>query len=216
MSDRFHAELERMKENSLTMGYLAEDMLRKSVLALEKRDTDLVEWIKSQKKDLGTQNDRIEEEIYSIIALYQPVAKDMRTVACSLRMISASERIGRYGKDIANIVAAIADQPPIGRLVGIPHMADLVLDMIDDALKAYEKEDLSLIQDHSERDDVIDALRHSIFRECITYMMEDPKTITRCTNYVMIARYLERCGDHSCKMAEKIHYMVTGERVEIK
>lgn len=216
MSDRFHAELERMKENSLTMGYLAEDMLRKSVLALEKRDTDLVEWIKSQKKDLGTQNDRIEEEIYSIIALYQPVAKDMRTVACSLRMISASERIGRYGKDIANIVAAIADQPPIGRLVGIPHMADLVLDMIDDALKAYDKEDLSLIQDHSERDDVIDALRHSIFRECITYMMEDPKTITRCTNYVMIARYLERCGDHSCKMAEKIHYMVTGERVEIK
>lgn len=198
------------------MGYLAEDMLRKSVLALEKRDTDLVEWIKSQKKDLGNQNDRIEEEIYSIIALYQPVAKDMRTVACSLRMISASERIGRYGKDIANIVAAIADQPPIGRLVGIPHMADLVLDMIDDALKAYEKEDLSLIQDHSERDDVIDALRHSIFRECITYMMEDPKTITRCTNYVMIARYLERCGDHSCKMAEKIHYMVTGERVEIK
>jgi len=216
MSDRFHAELERMKENSLTMGYLAEDMLRKSVLALEKRDTDLVEWIKSQKKDLGNQNDRIEEEIYSIIALYQPVAKDMRTVACSLRMISASERIGRYGKDIANIVAAIADQPPIGRLVGIPHMADLVLDMIDDALKAYDKEDLSLIQDHSERDDVIDALRHSIFRECITYMMEDPKTITRCTNYVMIARYLERCGDHSCKMAEKIHYMVTGERVEIK
>lgn len=216
MSDRFHAELERMKDNSLGMGYLAEDMLRKSVLALEKRDTDLVEWIKSQKKDLSNQNDRIEEEIYSIIALYQPVAKDMRTVACSLRMISASERIGRYGKDIANIVAAIADQPPIGRLVGIPHMADLVLDMIDDALKAYEKEDLSLIQDHSERDDVIDALRHSIFRECITYMMEDPKTITRCTNYVMIARYLERCGDHSCKMAEKIHYMVTGERVEIK
>ena len=216
MSDRFHAELERMKENSLGMGYLAEDMLRKSVLALEKRDTDLVEWIKSQKKDLSNQNDRIEEEIYSIIALYQPVAKDMRTVACSLRMISASERIGRYGKDIANIVAAIADQPPIGRLVGIPHMADLVLDMIDDALIAYEKEDLSLIQDHSERDDVIDALRHSIFRECITYMMEDPKTITRCTNYVMIARYLERCGDHSCKMAEKIHYMVTGERVEIK
>lgn len=216
MSDRFHAELERMKQNSLGMGYLAEDMLRKSVLALETRDTDLVEWVKSQKKDLSNQNDRIEEEIYSIIALYQPVAKDMRTVACSLRMISAAERIGRYGKDIANIVAAIADQPPIGRLVGIPHMADLVLGMIDDALKAYEKEDLTYIRDHSERDDVIDALRHSIFRECITYMMEDPKTITRCTNYVMIARYLERCGDHSCKMAEKIHYMITGERVEIK
>lgn len=63
---------------------------------------------------------------------------------------------------------------------------------------------------------MVDALRHSIFRECITYMMEDPKTITRCTNYVMVARYLERSADHSCKMAEKIHYMITGERVEIK
>lgn len=216
MSDKFHAELERMKEDVLAMGHLAEEMLEKSVRALENRDTHLAEWVKGQKKDLSARNDRIEEEIYTIIALYQPVAKDMRMVACSLRIISASERIGRYGKDIANIVTAIGDEPLIGKLISIPHMADLVISMIDDAITAYETEDLAFIRDHSRRDDVVDALRHSIFRECITYMMEDPKTITRCTNYVMVARYLERCADHSCKMAEKIHYMVTGERVEFK
>jgi phosphate transport system protein len=216
MSDRFHTELAEMKGEVLFLGHLAEEMLEKSVRALEDRDMDLAEWVKGQKRDLSARNDRIEEEIYKIIAIYQPVAKDMRMIACSLGLISSSERIGRYGKDIANIVVAIGDEPEVGNLVSIPHMADLVLSMINDALSAYETGELALIRNHSMRDDVVDALRHSIFRECITYMMEDPKTITRCTNYVMVARYLERSADHSCKMAEKIHYMITGERVEIK
>jgi len=92
----------------------------------------------------------------------------------------------------------------------------MVCKMIDDALKAFETEDISLIKDFEERDDTLDALRWSIFRECITYMMENPSTITGCAHYMMIARYLERCGDHACKIAEKVHYMVTGEHIEIK
>ena len=95
-------------------------------------------------------------------------------------------------------------------------MAGLVLSMIDDSLRAYETGDLEFIRRHSERDDVVDALRHTIFREGITYMMEEPRTITQVMNYLMVARYLERCADHSCKIAEKVHYMVTGERIEIK
>jgi len=92
----------------------------------------------------------------------------------------------------------------------------MVCSMIEDALKAFENEDVSLIRDFEERDSEIDALRYSIFRECITYMMEDAKNITRCMHYAMVARYLERCADHACKMAEKINYMVTGERKEIR
>jgi phosphate transport system protein len=95
-------------------------------------------------------------------------------------------------------------------------MASLVIAMINDSLKAYETEDLSLIAHHSARDDVVDSLRHTIFREGITYMMEDPGTISRCTNYLMVARYLERCGDHACKIAEKVTYMVTGDQIEIR
>ncbi|MBU4072405.1 MAG: phosphate transport system regulatory protein PhoU, partial [Candidatus Thermoplasmatota archaeon] len=88
--------------------------------------------------------------------------------------------------------------------------------MVDDALKAFETKELSYILDFKDREDTIDAMRYSIFREAISYMMEEPKYITRCTHYIMIARYLERCGDHACKMAEKIHYMITGERIEVR
>ena len=95
-------------------------------------------------------------------------------------------------------------------------MADLAIDMMYDAITAYEYDDLTMIKDFSTRDDTVDALRHSIFREGITYMMEDPKNITRCTHYIMVARYLERCADHACKIAENVHSMETGERTEIK
>lgn len=159
---------------------------------------------------------KIEEKALQLIALYQPMAKDMRAIACILKMITYLTRIGRYGKDIANVAKELADKPHIAKLVEIPYMAEIVCKMIDDALKAFETEDLSLIEDFSERDDSVDALRYSIFRECIPYVMEDPKNITRCAHYAMIARYLERCTDHACKIAEKVYYMVTGERREIK
>jgi phosphate transport system protein len=99
--------------------------------------------------------------------------------------------------------------------MSIPHMAELVIDMVDDAIEAYETDNLRLIEAFTQRDDTIDALRHSIFRQGITYMMEDPRTISRCTHYIMVARYLERCADHACKIAENVQYMETGERVEI-
>ena len=157
----------------------------------------------------------LEERCYQLIALYQPVAKDMRVIACTLKVITASVRIGRYGKVIANITKEITDRPHISHMMSIPHMAELVIDMIDDAITAYDTETPRLIQDFSSRDDTIDALRHSIFREGITHMMEDPRSITRCTHYIMVARYLERCADHACKIAENVHYMETGERIEI-
>jgi phosphate transport system protein len=95
-------------------------------------------------------------------------------------------------------------------------MAVLVMGMIDDAVKSFETENLDLIKDFSLRDDTVDALWHTIFRETLTFMMEDPRVITRSTYNIMVARYLERSGDHACKMAENIHYMITGERIEIK
>jgi phosphate transport system protein len=88
--------------------------------------------------------------------------------------------------------------------------------MIDDCIRAFETDSIDPIKDFSKRDDTVDALWHSVFREILTFMMENPRTITRGTYYIMVARYLERSGDHSCKMAENIHYMVTGERIEIK
>jgi phosphate transport system protein len=219
MSDKFHNEMAETKQKVLALGYLAVRMLQEAMEALETNDTGLALRARESKRTLSDQTNALEEEMYRLIALYQPVARDMRMIACSLRVVSSSERIGRYGKDIANVVLNTAPDPRFPDLatgLSLPHMADQVISMINDSLKAYETEDLILISHHSERDDAVDALRHTIFREGITYMMEDTRTITRCTNYLMVVRYLERCGDHACKIAEKVTYMVTGDQIEIR
>ena len=215
MAEKFHTELKNLKTETLEMAHLGRFMLRTAVDALIRQDRELAASVVARKEDIHTMEVRLEERCYQLIALNQPMAKDMRVIACTLKVITASLRIGRYGKVIANIVKKISDQPHIANLMTIPHMADLVIEMIDDAIEAYEKDTLAEISDFSARDDTIDSLRQSIFREGITYMMEDPKNISRCTHYIMIARYLERCADHACKIAENVHYMNTGERIEI-
>lgn len=217
MVEKFHEELDALKDTVLDMGYFAQDMLNKAIEALKNQDIKLADLVIEKTLQLPSVDEKNENKALRLIALYQPMAKDMRTIACCLKMITYLARIGRYGRDIAKIVKELPPKKPhISKLVSIPHMAGLVSNMIDDALKAFKTEDLSLIENFSERDDSIDALRYSIFRECLTYMLEDPKNITRCSHYAMIARYLERCADHACKIAEKIYYMVTGQRTEIK
>ena len=215
MAERFHTELKTTKKETVAMALFAREMLRTATDALIRQDSELAASVVAKKEALHEMDVRLEEHCYQLIATGQPMAKDLRVIACTLKVINASMRIGRYGKVIANIVKEISDKPHIARLMSIPHMAELTLDMIDDAIKAYDTDSIGLIADFSARDDTIDALRHSIFREGITYMMEDPKTITRCTHYIMVARYLERCADHACKIAENVHYMQTGERIEI-
>ena len=216
MAEKFHTELKNLKTETLEMAHFGRFMLRTAVDALIRQDPELAESVIVRKGEIHDLEVRLEEHCYHLIALYQPMAKDMRTIACTLKVISASLRIGRYGKVIAKVAKELADRPHIASLMSIPHMADLAIDMVDDAITAYESDDLTQIKDFSTRDDTVDALRHSIFREGITYMMEDPKNISRCTHYIMVARYLERCADHACKIAENVHYMETGERIEIK
>ncbi|MFX1283162.1 MAG: phosphate signaling complex protein PhoU [Promethearchaeota archaeon] len=219
MAEKFHEKLAELKYDVMRMGLFAGDMLSKAIEALKKRDTKLAEFVLSQKILLSEMDDEIEAKALQLLTLYQPMAKDVRVVACSLKLITYLTRIGRYGKDIANITVILAKEPlnEVIKPVKIPQMGELTEEMIDDSLNAFYTEDLSLIgpEDLSERDDDLDSLRYSIFRECVSYMIEDPHKINVCTHYIMVGRYLERCGDHACKMAEKIHYMVTGKRVDI-
>lgn len=216
MVEKFHNELETLKKNVMKMGDLATSMLCISVESLKNLDVEKAESVISKKKELAEMNINLEEDTLRLIALYQPMAVDMRTIACCLKMITDLNRIGRYGKDIAKVTKEIYPGPHIKKIISIPQMNDIVCKMIHDAFTAFTTGDLSLIKDFSERDNDVDALRYSIFRECISYMMEDPKNITICTNYILVARYLERCGDHACNIAEQIHYMVTGKRIELK
>ena len=216
MVSKFHTEITSLKGDVLAMGSLAQGMLSQSMVALKTQDVALAATIDGKKQKLADYDDGIEQKCLRLIALNQPMAKDLRTIAASMKVITNLYRIGRYGKDIAIVVPDLARAPHVGNLVSIPHMGDLVEGMIADTLIAFEHEDLTAISDIRDREVAVDALRYSVFRECLTYMMEDPKKIAQCTNYVMIARYLERCGDHACKIAEKVHYMVTGDRLEIR
>ncbi len=216
MSEKFHTELDLLKQDTIGMARFARNMLSDAVQTLITEDVSHASEVLSRKVEIQDRTIRLEDRAYQLIALYQPMAKDMRVIVCVLKMIAGAERIGRYGKDIANMVQYIKDQPSYPQPPPLPHMGALVTAMIDDVTLAFEKENLALIRDLSSRDDVVDAIWHSIFRQTLTIMMEDPKTISRYTSYIMAARYLERSADHACKMAENIHYAVTGERIEIK
>jgi phosphate transport system protein len=215
MVEKFHDELKIVKKEVIKMGNLSKEMLQNSIKALKLRDIDLAKNVLSKKIKLADFDDHIEKKTFRLIALYQPMAKNMREIACILKMITYLNRIGRYGKDIAKLVEEFEKKGHVKKLVSIPYMSDIVCSMIDDALEVFESEDIPKFNDFVEREGTVDELRYSILRECLSYMMEDAKVIKRCTDYIMVARYLERCGDHACKIAEKIIYMVTGERVEI-
>jgi phosphate transport system protein len=216
MTEKFITELDSLRKDLIEMGGLAVWMLVRSITALKDHDLALAKEVMAKKGQLASMDVTIEDKALRLIALYQPVARDLRTIACVLKMETYLNRVGRYGKDIAAVAIDIGDRPHISKLVSIPYMAEVAGKMVEDALRAFETGDLSLLQGFVEKDDALDSMRWSIFRECVTYMIEDPKNITLCAHYIMIARYLERVADHACKMAEKIHYMVTGEHIEIK
>lgn len=215
MVKKFHVELKQTKNDVAKMGHLAKNMLTKSVEALIDLDEQKANRVASNKIKLADMDDKIEDKTLRLIALYQPMASDLREIACILKMITYLNRIGRYGKDIAKLVYEFEKTGHVKKLVSLPQMSKIVEGMINDTLHAFKTEDISKFNDFIDRETTVDELRYSIFRECLSYMMEDPKVITRCTYYIMIARYLERCGDHACKIAEKIIYMVSGQRVEI-
>ncbi len=215
MVEEFHSELNNLKKRVVKMGNLAQDMLNKSVHALKQQDTDLAKQVLDCKGKVAQMDEEIEKDALKLLTLFQPMAKDMREMATILKMITYLTRIGRYGKDIANIALELSSKPHVKELVSIPYMAKEVDSMINDALTAFEEEDVQSIDGFTTREKTVDELRYSIFRECLTYMMEDSKTIKRCTRYIMVSRYLERCGDHAVKMAEKIYYMVTGEHIDL-
>ncbi len=213
---KFHDELEVLKHQVFEMGELARYMLNGSVKALKEINLNLAAEIYEKREELNRFDTEIETEALRLIALYQPMANDIRTLACILKMNTYLNRIGRYGKDIAKITKEFEQNPHFKKLVSIPQMAKIASTMVKDALCSFEDNTLARLHDFGARDDDLDSLRYSIFRECVSYMMENPRIITQGSHYIMVARYLERCGDHACKIAEKIHYLVNGTSVEIK
>lgn len=215
--EKFHEELKNLKQEVIEMGNFASQILKDSIECLKDLDVDYADEIHSRKDKLAKYDFDIEDKALKLVALYQPMAGDLRTIACIFKMNTDLTRIGRYGKDITNIVRKeLKDKAHIKKLVSIPYMTDIVLNMVHDALECFDTGNIEKLKNFGQRDSEVDELRMSIFRECLTYMFEDQKNIPICMAYIMISRYLERCGDHACNMAERITFMVTGRYQEIK
>ncbi|MFX1571687.1 MAG: phosphate signaling complex protein PhoU [Promethearchaeota archaeon] len=216
MAKELHREIFTLKKEVVQMADLALSMLDDSMKALATQDIELAKTTVEKKYKIREFDANIESKALKLIALYQPMAIDLRRLATILKTITYLARIGRYGKDIASVVEEISKKHPYpAPFINLEHMWEHVKLMIENAIEAFDEADIKYIEKFKERDDEIDEMRWSIFRECLTYMMEDPKTITPCAFFAMIARYLERCGDNACKIAEKVHYMVTGKHKEI-
>ena len=210
----FDQELMELGRKIAEMGGIAETMLSDATLALEKGDTGLAQEVIATDPRLDALEREIEDKAILVIARRQPMAVDLRAVISSIRIASDLERIGDLAKNVAKRVVAIEGQFPPQKIVGgVSHMSELALDRLKRVIDAYTQRDVAAAKDVWAHDEEIDQLHNSLFRELLTYMMEDPRNIGFCAHLLFCAKNIERVGDHATNIAETIHYLVTGETI---
>ena len=196
------------------MGGLAERMLVDAVTALVRVDTHLAQAVISTDLRLDALQRRVEEDTISLIARRQPMARDLRDVVTALRVSIDMERIGDLAKNIAKRVAAIDGHFHPKRLaLGVEHISEIALEQVKAVIDAYTGKDATAALAIRDRDNEIDQMYTSLFRELLTYMMEDPRNITFCTHLLFCAKNIERIGDHATNIAENVYYQVTGQQL---
>ena len=212
----FDQDLETLRQDLVRMGEIVQVSIKDAVDALAKRDKDLARRVMEGDDVIDRMQVEIEDRCISLIARQQPVATDLRVLGTGLKITTDLERIGDHAFDIAKIVLLIGDEPLIKPLVDIPRMAEISQNMLKDSLQAYLKLDIELAEQVCRADDRVDELYHQVFRELLTYMLEDAKKIKQATQLIFVARYLERIADHSTNVAEWVIYLATGERLRKK
>ena len=213
--EAYHKDLHRLKEDIVNMGNLVGNAIGESVLSLKNRDVEMAQKVIDMDNEIDALDHEIEENCMRLLALQQPMARDLRLIISVLKMSIDLERIGDLSLEIAVITKMTANVPLVKPLIDIPRMSEICQEMIKDCMKAFENKDAELAKQIARRDDEIDALFDQIRRELITIMIEEPKKITGAQHLTFVARYLERIGDHITNLCESVVFMVTGERVEL-
>lgn len=208
----FDEELKQLDNYIAEMGGLAESQLADAIDALVRRDTTLAEQVIAADKRIDTLEAELDGMVIAMLVRRQPVADDLRMTITALRTASLIERIGDYAKNIAKRSVVLSQEPPVGPAKSITRMASLVQGMIKNVLDAYITRDADKAEDVRKRDADADLLHTSLFREILTYMMEDPRMITSCTHLLFVAKNLERIGDHATNIAENVYFLVTGQQ----
>jgi phosphate transport system protein len=211
----FHNKLRQIQNEILAMGSMVEKAIEQSITALKNRDLDIAKRIIKDDENINRKTREIEERCVQLIATQQPMAGDLRNIICILNIIIELERIGDYAEGIAKIVVMIGDEPPLKPLIDIPRMADKTVDMLHRSLDALVKHDAEAARQIVTEDNEVDGLYNQIFRELLSFMIEDPKTITRATRLIWVAHNLERSADRVTNICERVVYFVTGKMEEI-
>ncbi len=208
METHFQQELAKLKEQLLKMGGLAERAISNAIDALVRRDTPLAEKTIGEDEKINKMELVIDEWCLKLLALHQPLAADLRFITSAMRINVELERIGDLAVNIAERVVSLNQEPQLKPYIDIPRMAEITKNMVKDVLDAFVNGDADLARAVCARDDQVDALNDQVFRELITYMLADPKTITRAVHLIIVSRYLERIADHATNVAEGVIFMV--------
>jgi phosphate transport system protein len=209
----FDEELEHLTRKIVQMGALVERQVAEAMRALVERDGDVAAAVIEHDDDVDELEEAIDQEAIRILATRQPMAIDLRMVAMALKISNDLERTSDYAVNIARRAQRLIDQPPLKPFVTIPRMAELAQLMIKDVLDAYVRRDADRALDVWRRDEEVDQYYNSLFRELLTYILEDPRKTGVCIDLLFIAKNLERIGDHATNIAEKVHYIVYGDLI---
>ncbi len=213
MQRQFDEELEELKEKILRMGALVEAQIAASIKSLIDRDTDLARRTVENDHRVNAMDVEIDDNSVQLIALHQPMATDLRFITTAMKISTELERMSDMAENIAERVIELNEEPQLKPYIDIPRMAEHAQRMVKEALDAFVNRNVDLAWKVIHDDDYIDGLTHQIFRELLSFMLEDPHTITRAIRITFISKYLERIADHATNIAELVVYLVEGKIV---
>jgi phosphate transport system protein len=209
----FQEELEALQGRLLEMGGLAEERVRVAVQGLVTRDTVLIDTVLNGDEPINELHIEVDSRCFKLLALHQPMATDLRAIVAAVKINTDLERVGDLAVNIAEAAKRYAVHPPVKKLIDIPRMADIAQAMLRDALDSFVRRDTALAQQVLNEDDRLDGLKTQIFRELLTYMLQDPATVEPALDLILISRHLERIGDHATNIAEDVIFMVSARDV---
>ena len=213
MQRHFHEELESLKQTLLAMGGLVEEQIRQVMRALVERDDALAQSVVERDQQVNAYDIEVDETCVNLLALHQPAAGDLRFITTAMKIVTDLERMGDQAVNIAQRVLELNQEPQLKPYIDLPRMAEKAQRMVKESLDAFVARDTELARRVCAEDAEVDALKEQIFRELLTFMMEDPRTIPRAIRLILISRFLERLADHATNIAEMVIYLVDAKMV---
>ncbi len=214
MERHFDEELKELKQKLLQMADIAQEMIGLAIKTLVERNTSLTQKVFEMEDRVNHIEIEIEEEALRLLALRQPIASDLRLLTAILKINSDLERIADQAVNMCETGLYLLKEPQLKPLIDIPKMAECAQKMIKNSIEAFVHQDSKLAKQVCESDDVVDNLNDQVFRELLTYMMQDPKSITRAVDLILISRNIERIADHATNISEDVIFIVEGKNIK--